>query len=104
MKQFAGLMKQAREMQAKMKEAQEKLAEMTVEASAGGGKVTVVATGKQEILEVRIDPEVVDAEDVEMLQDLVLAATNEALRRAAEMAQQELAKATGGLSDMAGLF
>lgn len=97
------LMKQAQEMQKKMAEAQEKLADMTVEASSGGGKVTVIATGKQEILEVRIAPEVVDSEDVEMLQDLVQAAVNEAMRRAGEMAKEELAKAAGPLGGMGGL-
>jgi len=96
------LMKQAREMQAKMQEAQEKLGDMTVEASAGGGKVTAVVTGKQEIVEIRIAPEVVDPEDVEMLQDLVTAAVNEAMRRAAEMAQQEISDATGGLGGLMG--
>ncbi len=97
------MMKQAREMQAKMEEAQEKLADMTVEATAGGGKVTVVVTGKQEVLEIRIDPEVVDPEDVEMLQDLVLAAVNEGMRRAADIAREEMGKAAGPLGGMGGL-
>ncbi|RPJ49125.1 MAG: YbaB/EbfC family nucleoid-associated protein [Candidatus Latescibacterota bacterium] len=98
------LMKQAREMQARMQEAQEKLASVTVEASSGGGKVTAVATGKQEIAEIRIAPEVVDPEDVEMLQDLVTAAVNEALRRAAEVAREEIGKATGGLGALPGML
>ncbi|MFH1679961.1 MAG: YbaB/EbfC family nucleoid-associated protein [Candidatus Eisenbacteria bacterium] len=100
---FNQLMKQAREMQAKMEEAQAKLAETTVEAAAGGGKVTAVASGKQELIEIRIDPEVADPSDVEMLQDLVLAAVNEALRRSREAAREEIAKATGGLGGLGGL-
>jgi len=97
------IMKQARQMQERMGEVQEKLAGMTVESSSGGGKVVVVVTGKQEILEIRIDPEVVDREDVEMLQDLVLAAVNEAMRRASELAKKELAVVTGGLPGLGGL-
>lgn len=96
------LMKQAREMQAKMEEAQARLAETTVEAAAGGGKVTAVVSGKQELVEIRIDPEVVDPADVEMLQDLVLAAVNEGLRRSQEAAREEIAKATGGLGGPGG--
>lgn len=97
-------MKKAREMQARMQEVQDRLEEMTVEASSGGGKVHVVVTGKQEILEVRINPEVVDPDDVEMLEDLVLAAVKEAMARAAAIAQEELGKVTGGLGGMPGLF
>jgi hypothetical protein len=91
------MMKQVQEMQRKMAEAQEALTHETVEASAGGGMVTVVATGSLEIKEVRIDPAAVDPDDVEMLQDLVMAATNEALRAAQELAQQKLGGATAGL-------
>ena len=91
------MMKQVQEMQRKMAEAQEALTHETVEASAGGGMVTVVATGSLEIKEVRIDPAAVDPDDVEMLQDLVMAATNEALRSAQELAQQKLGGATAGL-------
>jgi hypothetical protein len=97
-------MKQAREMQARMEEVQGRLAEMTVEASAGGGKVTAVVSGKQEVVEIRIAPEVVDPADVEMLQDLVTAAVNEALRKATELGRAELAKATGGLGGLPGMF
>ncbi len=104
MKNIGSLMKQAKQMQAKMAEVQEGLANLTVEASAGGGKVSVVVTGKQEIVEIRIDPEVVDPEDVEMLQDLVTAAVNEALRKAGDVAKDEMNKATGGLAGMGGLF
>lgn len=96
------LMKQAKQMQAKMAEVQEALGEMTVEASAGGGQVTAVVTGRQELVEVRINPDVVDPEDVEMLQDLVTAAVNEGLRKAAELAAEEMNKATGGLAGLGG--
>ena len=90
MKNIGSLMKQAKQMQAKMAEVQEGLANLTVEASSGGGKVSVVVTGKQEIVEIRIDPEVVDPDDVEMLQDLVTAAVNEALRKAGDVAKDEM--------------
>ena len=100
------MMKQVQEMQRKMAEAQEALTHETVEASAGGGMVTVVATGALEIKEVRISPEAVDPDDVEMLQDLVIAATNEALRSAQDLAQQKLGGATAGidLPNIPGLF
>jgi len=93
-------------MQRKMAEAQEQLADETVEASAGGGMVTVVMTGSLEVREVRIKPEAVDPDDVEMLQDLVTAATNEALRAAQALASERLGGATGGidLPNIPGLF
>ena len=91
------LMKQAQKMQKQMMEIQEELANRTVEASVGGGMVTVVANGQQDILSIRIDPEVVDPTDVEMLQDLILAAVNEAHRRAQELMNEEMSKLTGGL-------
>ncbi|MGW8322932.1 MAG: YbaB/EbfC family nucleoid-associated protein [Thermodesulfobacteriota bacterium] len=100
MKKGGGLgqmMKQAQKMQAKIMKIQEEMAERSVEASAGGGMVTVTANGKQEILSIRIEPEVVDPEDVEMLQDLVAAAVNEALKKAQEMVAEEMAKVTGGM-------
>ncbi len=97
------LMKQAKKLQEQMAKLQEELEQKTVEASAGGGVVTVVANGKKEIVEVKIAPEAVDPDDVEMLQDLILAAVNEALRRAEEMVQEEMGKLTGGLS-IPGLF
>jgi len=97
------IMKQAQKMQAKMAQIQEELAQKTVEASAGGGMVRVQANGKQEILSILIEPDVVDAEDVEMLQDLVLAAVNDALRKAQEMMAEEMKKVTGGMS-IPGLF
>lgn len=92
-----GLLRQAQEMQARMARLQEELAGRTVEASAGGGMVTVVANGRQEIVSVRIEKEIVSAGDVELLQDLVRGAVNEALARAREMAAAEMAKITGGL-------
>ena len=100
MKKGGGLgqmMKQAQKMQAQIMKIQEEMGERSVEASAGGGMVTVTANGKQEILSIRIEPEVVDPEDVEMLQDLVAAAVNEALKKAQEMVAEEMAKVTGGM-------
>ena len=91
------MMKQAQKMQAQIMKIQEEMGERSVEASAGGGMVTVTANGKQEILSIRIEPEVVDPEDVEMLQDLVAAAVNEALKKAQEMMAEEMAKVTGGM-------
>lgn len=91
------MMKQAQKMQAQILKIQEEMAEKTVEASSGGGMVTVTANGKQEILSVRIEPEVVDPEDLDMLQDLVVAAVNEALKKAQEMVAEEMAKVTGGM-------
>ena len=90
--------KQVEKMQMDMKKLQEELGERTVEAVAGGGMVKAVVTGKQEVRALEINPEVVDPDDVEMLQDLVLAAVNEALRKSQEMAAEEMAKITGGLS------
>ncbi len=97
MKNLGSIMKQAQKMQAQIAKIQEELAQKTVEASAGGGMVSVVASGKQEIVSIKIEPEVVDPKDVEMLQDLVVAAVNEALRKAQEMIAEEMSKVTGGL-------
>ena len=91
------IMKQAQKMQKQMVEIQEELANRTVEASVGGGVVTVVANGQQEILSITIDPEVVDPGDIEMLQDLILAAVNEALRKSQELMTTEMSKLTGGM-------
>ena len=98
MKGMANMMKQAQKLQSKMLQMQEELAEKTVEASAGGGMVKVVANGRQQIVSVQIEKEVVDPEDVDMLQDLVQAAVNDALARAQEMVNAEMSKLTGGLS------
>lgn len=98
MKDFRNMLKQAQEMQARLAKLQEELAEKTVEASAGGGMVTVVANGRQEILSVRIEKEVVSPDDVDLLQDLVRGAANEALSRSREMMAAEMAKITGGMN------
>ena len=97
MKNLGSIMKQAQKMQAQIAKVQEELAEKTVEASAGGGMVTVVVNGKQEVLTISIEPEVIDASDKEMLQDLVVAAVNEGLRKSQEMVSEEMKKITGGL-------
>ncbi|MBA3791242.1 MAG: YbaB/EbfC family nucleoid-associated protein [Actinomycetota bacterium] len=94
------MMQQVQKMQADMQQAQEDLAKETVTASAGGGAVKVTVTGGLEVISVEIDPEVVDPEDVEMLQDMVLAATNEAVNSSQEMASKRLGGITGGLGDM----
>jgi DNA-binding YbaB/EbfC family protein len=91
------MMRQVQQMQADMAKAQQELNNEVVEASAGGGTVTVKITGGLELREVRIDPEAVDPEDVELLQDLVLAAVNEAIRSAQELAEKRLGGAMGGL-------
>jgi len=97
MKNIGSIMKQAQKMQAQMAKVQEELAQKTVEASAGGGMVTVVVNGKQEVMSITIEPEVIDASDKEMLQDLVVAAVNEGLRKSQEMVAEEMKKITGGL-------
>lgn len=91
-------MKQAQQIQAKMLKLQEELAEKTVETSSGGGMVKVVANGKQQLVSIQIEQEVVDPDDVEMLQDLILAAANDALTKAQEMVAGEMNKLTGGLN------
>ena len=91
------MMKQVQQMQADMAKAQEELKHESVEASAGGGMVTVEVSGELEILDLKIDPDAVDPEDVELLQDMVQAAVNEALRSAQELAANKMGAATGGL-------
>ncbi len=91
------LMKQMQAMQARMEQMQEELAEKKIEASSGGGMVKVVANGKQEILEIKIDPEVVNPDDVEMLEELILAAVNQARDKASELQMEGLSGLTGGL-------
>ena len=95
------LMKQAQKMQKQMAEAQEALAEKTIETTSGGGAIKIVISGQKEIKEIKINPEVVDPDDVEMLEDLVLSAVNEAIRQVDEMSNNEMGKITGG---MGGLF
>ena len=97
---FEKLMQQAQQMQAQMAKAQEELAEETVDASAGGGLVTVKATGAGEIAEIRIDPKAIDPDDPELLEDTVLAAVNEALRSAQALAQSKMGGMMGGLGDL----
>ena len=94
------MMQQVQKMQAEMQKAQEELARETVTASAGGGAVKVTMTGGLELVSIEIDPEVLDPEDVEMLQDMVLAAVNEALTSSQELASKRLGGITGGLGDM----
>jgi nucleoid-associated protein EbfC len=96
-KGFGNIMKEAQKLQAQMAAMQEEVAKKKVEATAGGGMVTVEANGKQELTAIKIDPEVVNKDDVQMLEDLVLAAANEALRKSRDLVQQELGKLTGGL-------
>jgi DNA-binding YbaB/EbfC family protein len=98
MKGMGNMMKQAQKLQSKMLKLQEELAEKTVEATAGGGMVKAVANGRQQVLSIRIEEEVVDPHDVEMLQDLILAAVNEALTKSQEMVSEEMAKLTGGMN------
>ncbi|MFP3928766.1 MAG: YbaB/EbfC family nucleoid-associated protein [Desulfobacteraceae bacterium] len=95
---MGNILKQAQQFQAKMAKLQEELGDKTVEATSGGGMVTVVANGRQEIISVKIEREVVDPEDVEMLQDLVQAAVNDALTRAKEMVNEEMGKLTSGMN------
>lgn len=96
------ILKQAQKMQADMEQKKEELAQQTVEAVVGGGVVTVTANGANQIVSIQIAPDVVDPDDIEMLQDLVISAVNEALRKADEMVQTEMAKVTGGLGGMPG--
>ena len=97
------MMRQVQQMQAEMAKAQQELASEVVEASAGGGMVTVKVTGGLEVQEIRIDPEAIDPEDAEMLQDMILAAVNEALRSAQELATSRMGAAAGGLGGLGGL-
>ena len=98
MKGMGNMMKQAQQLQSKMMKLQEELADKSVDASSGGGMVKVTANGRQQILSIRIEEEVVDPDDVEMLQDLILAAVNDALAKAQEMVSSEMGKLTGGLN------
>ncbi len=96
-KMLGDLMRQAQKIQAEMARIQEEAKSKTVEASSGGGMVTVVASGAGEIVSIKIDPEVINPDDREMLEDMIVAACNEALRRAQEMVQEEMSRLTGGL-------
>jgi DNA-binding YbaB/EbfC family protein len=101
---IGNLMKQAQQMQERVKKLQEEAAGKTVEASSGGGMVTVVANGRQEVLSIKIDPSVVDPKDIDMLQDLVTAAVNEALRKSQDLMKDEMAKLTAGMGLPPGLI
>ncbi|MFD1428593.1 DNA-binding YbaB/EbfC family protein [Kroppenstedtia sanguinis] len=103
MKNMNQMMKQMKKMQAQMAKAQEELAEKEVEGTAGGGVVKVVMNGQKQVLSVEIDPEAVDPEDVEMLQDMVTAAFNEAMKKVDDLVSKDLGKLTGGLN-VPGLF
>jgi len=98
MKNMNTMMKQAQKLQKKMLKAQEDLATKTVEASAGGGMVKVIANGGQKVESIALEKEVVDPEDIEMLQDLILAAVNDALNKSQEMISSEMGKLTGGMN------
>lgn len=97
------MMKQMQKMQKKMQDAQEELGEKKIEGTAGGGMVTVIVTGHKEVVEVKINPEAVDPDDVEMLQDLVLAATNDAMKKADELTNNTMGQFTKGMN-IPGLF
>lgn len=97
------LMKQAQKMQKQMEEVSKEIEEKEITAAAGGGVVEVSINGKKEVTKVKIDPEAVDPDDVEMLEDLIMAATNEALRQIEEYSQQSMAKITGGMGGLGGL-
>lgn len=98
MNNIQNLLKQAQQIQSQVSRIQEELGERRVEASSGGGMVTAVVNGRQELVEIKIDPQVVDSGDIEMLEDLVAAAVSEALKRASEIATEEMQKLTGGMS------
>mgnify|MGYP001309696759 CR=1 FL=1 len=98
MQNFNTIMKQAKKMQERMANLQKELETKTVDAQAGGGMVSVVVNGKYEVVSMKIEKEVVNPEDIEMLQDLVVAAVNEGIRKAQEMSASEMSKITGGLN------
>lgn len=102
MKNMGGLIKQAQKMQKEMEKVNTNLVNIQVEGTSGGGMVIVTANAAQELQEIKIDPEVVDPEDIEMLEDLVLAAVNQALENAKARAGEEMAQVTGGLPNMMG--
>lgn len=97
------ILKQAQQMQKKMAKLQEDLKERVVEGTAGGNMVKALVNGKKELLKVEINPEVMDPDDVEMLEDLIIAAVNQAMKKAEEMSEEEMNKITGGLGGMPGL-
>lgn len=102
-KGLGNIMKQAQQMQARMARVQQELESKEVEVTAGGGMVTARANGKQQLIDLQIEKDVVDPEDIEMLQDLVQAAVNEAIKKSQEMVQEEMSKVTGGMN-IPGMF
>jgi len=101
---MAGMMKKMQKLQGEMAKMQEELKTRTLEATAGGGAIKVVITGEKQIQSLKIDPTVVDADDMEMLEDLVVAAVNEAIKKVDDMMAQEMGKLTGGMNLPSGLF
>lgn len=101
---MGNMMKQMQQMQKNMEKMQRELEEKTVDASSGGGAVSVTVSGKKNLVSIKIDPDVVDEDDIEMLEDLVLAAVNEGMNKAEEMIASEMRKATGGLNLPPGLM
>jgi len=95
---FNQMMKQAKKMQEKIEKMQQELEEKVIETTAGGGAIKLKVNGKQQLLEIKINPEVVDPEDVEMLEDLILAAVNEGIKKSQDMVSSEMAKITGGFN------
>lgn len=103
MKNLSGILKQAQKIQERIARIQEEIGDKRVEASAGGGMVRAVANGRQEVVSIEIDPEIIKSGDIELIQDLVVASVNEALRKAKELVAEEVSKATGGLN-LPGIF
>lgn len=101
---MAGMMKKVQKLQADMAKLQEELKSRTLEATAGGGAVKVVVNGEKQIVSVKIDPAAVDPEDIEMLEDMIMAAVNEAIKKVDDMMAQEMGKLTGGLKLPGGMF
>jgi len=97
------MMRQAQEAQKQIEKVKEQLAETAIEASSGGGMVEAVCTGRHEVKSIKMNPEIVDPEDIDMLEDMILAAVNEALRKASDKMEQEMARVQGGLSGMPGI-
>ncbi len=102
-KGLGNILKQAQQIHSKISQLQEEMAQKTVEASSGGGMVNVVMNGRQQVISIRIDPEVVNRDDIDMLQDLIMAAVNEAIKKTQEMVTEEMKRITGGFS-IPGLF
>lgn len=96
-KGFGEIMRQAQKLQSKIAQIQEEMAQKTVEASVGGGMVKAVANGRQELLSIKIDPEIIESQDIEILEDLIVAAINDVMKKSRELVSQEITKISGGL-------